>query len=147
MEWSDSQLSAIYDRTSGYCHICRKKLAFSNYACSGERGAWEVEHSVPRAAGGTDRLNNLFAACIDCNRSKGACSTRSCRGQGTRPGTHVGVRAERLTQSPSSMRSQRRGHSPPVACVQESTASATVKARAARLTMAPAPIVGKSCAN
>lgn len=81
MAWSHDQLEAIYDRTSGYCHLCSKKLAFSNYAAWGSRGAWEVEHSVPRACGGTDRMNNLYAACIDCNRSKQARSTRSCRAQ------------------------------------------------------------------
>lgn len=36
-------LNAIYDRTSGYCHLCGKKLAFTNYARFGERGAWEIE--------------------------------------------------------------------------------------------------------
>lgn len=33
-------------------------------------GAWEVDHSKPRAKGGTDHGNNLRAACITCNRSK-----------------------------------------------------------------------------
>ena len=79
MAWTDNELEAIYDRTSGYCHLCSKKLAFTNYAEPGRRGAWEVEHSVPRASGGTDRMNNLYAACIECNRSKQARSTRSCR--------------------------------------------------------------------
>lgn len=84
MVWSDTQLSAIYDRTSGYCHLCSKKLAYTNYASAGSRGAWEVEHSVPRACGGSDRMNNLYAACIDCNRSKRARSTRNCRAQNGR---------------------------------------------------------------
>ena len=79
MAYSDEKLSAIYDRTSGYCHICGKKLAFKNYATPGARGAWEVEHSVPRADGGTDRLNNLYAACIRCNREKRDGSTRTAR--------------------------------------------------------------------
>jgi hypothetical protein len=34
---------------------------------------------VPRCHGGTDRLSNLYAAHISCNRSKGTCSTRSVR--------------------------------------------------------------------
>lgn len=37
----------------------------------GERGAWEVDHSVPKSRGGTDYLRNLVPACIDCNRLKG----------------------------------------------------------------------------
>ena len=79
MAFTTEQLNKIYDRTSGYCHICHKKLAFKNYGALGARGAWEVEHSNPRAQGGTNRLNNLYPACIKCNRSKGASSTRSVR--------------------------------------------------------------------
>lgn len=79
MSYTDEELSFIYDRTSGYCHICRKKLAFKNYACYGERGAWEVEHSNPRVRGGTNRLSNLYAACISCNRRKHDSTTRTAR--------------------------------------------------------------------
>jgi len=84
MAYTDEMLSAIYDRTSGYCHICGKKLAFTNYAKPGKRGAWEVEHSVARANGGTERLNNLYAACITCNREKRDGSTRAARGRNGR---------------------------------------------------------------
>lgn len=79
MIYSQGDLRRIYDRTSGYCHICRKKLAFKNYGRSAERAPWEVEHSNPRACGGTDRYSNLYAACISCNRSKGAASTACVR--------------------------------------------------------------------
>jgi hypothetical protein len=79
MSHSKQELRGIYDRTSGYCHICHKKLALKNYACFGERGAWEIEHSNPRINGGSNRLNNLYAACISCNRSKGANTTRAAR--------------------------------------------------------------------
>jgi 5-methylcytosine-specific restriction endonuclease McrA len=79
MRLTEGQVNEIFDRTSGKCHLCHKKLSFKNYARYGERGAWEVEHSVPRACGGSDRLNNLYAACISCNRAKGARTTRSIR--------------------------------------------------------------------
>jgi 5-methylcytosine-specific restriction endonuclease McrA len=79
MSHTEEELRRIYDRTTGRCHICQKKVAFKNYAQCGERGAWEIEHSNPRANGGTDRYNNLYAACIHCNRSKGAGSTRAAR--------------------------------------------------------------------
>ena len=79
MRFSDEFLTAIYDRTSGKCHLCRKKLAFTNYNRHGARGAWHVDHSKPQARGGTHRLNNLYAACIDCNCSKGASSTKTVR--------------------------------------------------------------------
>ncbi|HVV82860.1 MAG TPA: HNH endonuclease [Kofleriaceae bacterium] len=81
MAFDNDRLNDIYDRTDGFCHICGKKVAWSNYGVFGARGAWEVEHSVPRARGGTDRLNNLYAACIPCNRSKRDGSTRTARGR------------------------------------------------------------------
>src|SRR6267378_2311380 len=79
MKREEAQLHAIYDRTEGQCHICRKRVSFRNYGLFGKRGAWEIEHSVAQARGGTDHGNNLFAAHISCNRSKGDCSSRSAR--------------------------------------------------------------------
>lgn len=79
MSYNGGELNIIYDRTSGYCHICRKKLAFKNYGRFGERGAWEVEHSNPRARGGTNRASNLYAACVSCNRRKSDSTTRAAR--------------------------------------------------------------------
>jgi len=76
---TNDRLNSIYDRTHGCCHICRKKLSFTNYGVRGAKGSWEIEHSIPKAVGGTNHLNNLFAACMPCNRSKGAKSTRSVR--------------------------------------------------------------------
>lgn len=77
--YEQKTLRRIYDRTAGKCHICHRKLAFVNYGDHGSRGAWEVEHSKPRAHGGSDHGNNLFAAHIGCNRSKQHNSTRSAR--------------------------------------------------------------------
>lgn len=71
----------IFRKTNGRCHICRSQLSFDGYGLTGAKGAWEVEHSVPRAKGGTDHLNNLYASCISCNRSKGSSTTRSARGK------------------------------------------------------------------
>src|SRR5580700_4366528 len=79
MTFKEEQLDRIYHRTGGYCHICHKKLSRQNYGRPGERASWEVEHSVPRACGGTDHMNNLFAACGSCNRAKGALTSRTAR--------------------------------------------------------------------
>ena len=79
MSYSEEQLDKIYHRSSGYCHLCHKKLARTNYAAFGSRGAWEVEHSRARVHGGGDHGNNLFAACIPCNRSKGIVTTVTAR--------------------------------------------------------------------
>ncbi len=79
MQYTDAQLNQIYDRTSGKCHICGKKLSFSNYGLSGRKGAWHVEHSNPKAKGGTYHLNNLFAACVSCNQEKGIYTSKTAR--------------------------------------------------------------------
>lgn len=81
MAFTDEEINLIYDRTTGYCHICHRKLAFKNYGAIGAYRAWEVEHSNPRARGGSNRLGNLYPACIPCNRSKGKGSTRAARAQ------------------------------------------------------------------
>jgi hypothetical protein len=79
--YSDDQLNTIFDRTAGRCHICGGRLTFAHYGESDKPRGWEVEHSNPRANGGTDRLNNLYPAHVPCNRSKGAGSTRAARAQ------------------------------------------------------------------
>lgn len=79
MPWSDSRLVNIYDRTEGYCSYCGKRLSLNNYGILGAKGAWEVDHRNPRSRGGSDRLGNLSAACIPCNRVKSDRHARSYR--------------------------------------------------------------------
>lgn len=79
MAYDNETLNDIYDRTDGRCHICGKKLSFVNYGRPGRRAAWEVEHSRCKAKGGTNRLCNLFSACIPCNRRKGTNTTKTAR--------------------------------------------------------------------
>jgi hypothetical protein len=76
MSYTSERLNQVFDRTDGYCHICHGRLSFAQY---GRPGGWEVEHSVPKSRGGTDRLSNLYAAHVSCNRAKRADSTRSAR--------------------------------------------------------------------
>ncbi len=71
MQWNDDTLAWVFDKTGGYCRYCEKRLSWINYASPGFRGAWEVDHSVPLALGGTDYLSNLWPACMECNRDKG----------------------------------------------------------------------------
>lgn len=73
------RLRRIYDKTDGYCHLCHKKLSFTNYGNAGGKGAWNIEHSKPKNKGGTDNLNNLFPACINCNTEKGTKHTKTIR--------------------------------------------------------------------
>ena len=79
MGYTSEVLGYVYDKNDGFCKYCGKKLAFTNYGRLGERGAWEVDHSVPRSRGGTDYLRNLVPSCIDCNRQKGIRMGRSVR--------------------------------------------------------------------
>ena len=81
MKYDDELLESIFDKTSGKCHICWKKLSYSNFGRYGQRGAWEIEHSVPKSYGGTDNLNNLYPAHIYCNRHKSNRSTRAARAE------------------------------------------------------------------
>ena len=60
MDYSDEFLDKLFDKTSGKCHICHKVLCFTNFGAIGLRGAWEIEHSVPKSCGGTDHFNNLL---------------------------------------------------------------------------------------
>lgn len=96
-------LNSIYDRTSGKCHLCHKKFAFRNYGFHGARGSWEVEHSRPQSRGGTHHPNNLFAACISCNRSKGAKSTRSMRAANGRSRAPLSVAKRRSAQAENAL--------------------------------------------
>lgn len=99
MAFSEEELKHIYERTSGYCHICHKKLAFMNYGKTGTRAAWEVEHSNPRAKGGSNGLNNLYPACISCNRSKGASSTTSARANNGKSRSPLSVEKRRKAKA------------------------------------------------
>lgn len=79
MPKSKERLRAIFHKTDGSCHLCHKRLSFSNHGKSDAKGGWHIEHSTPKAKGGTDHLNNLFAACISCNIEKGVLHTKTIR--------------------------------------------------------------------
>jgi 5-methylcytosine-specific restriction endonuclease McrA len=79
MAFDADRLKRIYNRTCGYCHLCHKKLALTNYGRSGAKGGWHVEHSRARANGGSDHGNNLYPACISCNIEKGTVTTATAR--------------------------------------------------------------------
>ncbi len=79
MKLTNERLNKIFDKTDGKCHLCHKPVVFKNHGNFGSRGAWEVEHSKPKSKGGTDHLNNLFCACLKCNREKGNNTNYSVR--------------------------------------------------------------------
>lgn len=81
MKYSKDKLEKIFHRTDGRCHICRKDLILTSHGNLKVKGNWEVEHSKPRASSGTDHINNLFPACISCNRKKSTKSSAYARGE------------------------------------------------------------------
>jgi len=91
---------AVFEKSSGRCHLCGTPIAYTNYGNHGARGAWEIDHSRPRAQGGTDHGNNLYAAHTDCNRSKQARSSASVRRENG---------LQRPPMSPAAMRKLKEG--------------------------------------
>lgn len=57
---------AVRDRANNQCEYCGLKQEDSLLA------ALHVEHIIPKKHGGTDELDNLALACIDCNLHKGS---------------------------------------------------------------------------
>ena len=53
----------IYERDAGSCYVCNAPVPSD---------AFELDHLVPVAAGGTSEDFNLAVSCRFCNRSKGA---------------------------------------------------------------------------
>jgi len=59
-------------RVKGWAQIRVRVLQRDGYTCHYCRGeATEVDHVIPRALGGGEDDDNLVAACVPCNRSKG----------------------------------------------------------------------------
>jgi 5-methylcytosine-specific restriction endonuclease McrA len=79
MTYDKETRRSIYRRTDGRCHLCHGKVILKNHGRPQERGAWHVDHSRPRARGGSDHGNNLYPAHIDCNLKKGVRASRSAR--------------------------------------------------------------------
>jgi hypothetical protein len=77
--YTNTQLTLIFTKTNGKCHLCYRALTFNSYGDFSSSGCWEVDHSLPKAQGGTDHMNNLYAACISCNRSKQDGSSKDVR--------------------------------------------------------------------
>lgn len=72
MPYSEEDVNWVYDHVHphGLCFYCCKQLAFVNYGAVGAKGAWEIDHFIPLAAGGSDERHNLVPACVSCNTKK-----------------------------------------------------------------------------
>ena len=59
----------------------------------------EVDHIIPRSRGGTDRPDNLVAACHDCNRRKGNLTAAEFGHRKVQAGVRCSLRAAAHTQA------------------------------------------------
>ena len=68
--FSREEVFAIWKKTNGRCHLCRKK----KWKLS-ERGrhGWHIDHFIPHSGGGreTEMMGNFLVACAPCNLRKG----------------------------------------------------------------------------
>jgi hypothetical protein len=81
MPFDSETIGLVFEKSDGKCHHCGKQLAWANYGRRDARGGWEIDHSLPRARGGTDHLNNLVASCWTCNLDKSDMSYHQFRRQ------------------------------------------------------------------
>ncbi len=91
-------LQVLLNKTDSRCHLCRGALQLHHYGYLGPLG-WEIDHSVPRAKGGTDHVNNLLPAHGSCNREKGTLANSTIRkrnGFTRRPLSRRAQEAERI---------------------------------------------------
>ena len=56
------------------CGICGYKILYGSHESEisqrNSRYAWNIDHIIPKSRGGTDRISNLQAVHIRCNRYK-----------------------------------------------------------------------------
>lgn len=65
MTVNESTKTIVRERAGNRCEYCQLHQDDSPLA------VLHVEHVIPRKHGGTDEINNLALACIDCNLHKG----------------------------------------------------------------------------
>lgn len=61
MAFDSDTLSSIYASTQGFCHRCRRKLAFSRFGCDDGRGAWDIDAVRPHP-----KVLALLPGCLRC---------------------------------------------------------------------------------
>ena len=61
--FDDDTLRSIYAATAGFCHRCRRKLAYSRFGCDAGRGAWDIDAVCPQP-----RATALVPICRACRQ-------------------------------------------------------------------------------
>lgn len=79
MKLTSTDKKRIFKNSFGKCFYCHKQLCISNHGKYGKRGSWHIDHKLARSNGGGDEIENLIAACIQCNLEKSDSSSRVFR--------------------------------------------------------------------
>lgn len=61
MAFDSDTLTSIYASTQGFCHRCRRKLAFSRFGAEDARGAWDIDAVSPHP-----KVTALLPSCLRC---------------------------------------------------------------------------------
>ena len=73
MPFTRQELSEVFRKSGGRCHVCGKALVFAKYGHFGRLGEWELDHVKPTPEDGFPSVDSVFPACILCNRHKPSC--------------------------------------------------------------------------
>ncbi|AFZ67070.1 restriction endonuclease [Deinococcus peraridilitoris DSM 19664] len=63
--YKSRDLIVIAGRQQGFCYYCQRPFDFAGLSRP------TVDHRTPKARGGTDDLDNIVLACLNCNQRKG----------------------------------------------------------------------------
>lgn len=61
MAFDHDTLHSIYSATHGFCHRCRRKLAFARFGRDDGRGAWDIDATSPHP-----KSTALVPVCLGC---------------------------------------------------------------------------------
>jgi 5-methylcytosine-specific restriction endonuclease McrA len=67
---TNSKLIAVFNKTNGHCHFCGDPVMLEKYGVKDvdENGAWEADHVIQKAKGGSKEYENCLPSCARCNR-------------------------------------------------------------------------------
>lgn len=77
----------VFDKANGCCHLCGGKITASD--------AWDVDHVLPLALGGSDNESNFAPAHQVCHRGKTAVDVGMIRKADRQRAKFIGARPRR----------------------------------------------------
>ena len=89
--------TAIFVASGGICHLCGGKITVGQ--------AWEIEHVIPLAQGGSDEPDNMRPAHARCHKAKTADDLGNIARAKRREAKHIGAKAPSRRPLPFGKRS------------------------------------------